>query len=108
MPDASTARRCYAMAKAVLARPGDLACLLNQHEHRGAIAAVASNLGKRVQRVEEVCRCDDWVCNQAGADEVDGQVCRQAAAVGSDHAHQLSIQLWQVEQLGPHHHLAYT
>ena len=83
--------------KLLPARPGDLARLLNQHQHGGAVAAVASNLGKRVQGVEQVCRCDNWVGDQAGADEVDGQVCWQAAAVGSDHAHQLSIQLWQVE-----------
>lgn len=49
------------MSESAPARPGNLARLLHQHEHGGAIAAVASNLGKRVQGVEEVCRCDNRV-----------------------------------------------
>ena len=54
---------------------------------------MAGNLSKSVQGVEQVSRGYNGVRDKAGADEVDGQVGRQAAAVGADHAHQLSIQL---------------
>lgn len=66
---------------------------------------MAGELGKGVQGVEEISRGDNGIGDKAGADKVDGQVSRQAAAVGADHAHQLSIQLRQVEQASPRQHL---
>lgn len=65
---------------------------------------MACNLGQGVQGVEQVSSSDDGVPQQAGAQQVNGQVSGQAASVGCHHAHQLSIQLRQVEEARSHQH----